>query len=67
MRVRVRAQWGNAATGVFTAALAVLLIAGIVRTARRGRKDTRMRPANATRRRGRVRRRRVIDRGQCLA
>ena len=49
LRVKVRAQWGNAATGLFTAALAVLLIAGIVRTARRGRKDTRVRPADPTR------------------
>lgn len=48
LRVKVRAQWGNAATGVFTAALALLLIAGIVRTARRGRKDTRIRPGQAT-------------------
>ncbi|MCB2413399.1 DUF6049 family protein [Demequina sp. TTPB684] len=47
LRVRVRAQWGNAATGIFTAGLAVLLIAGIVRTARRGRKDTRVRPTSA--------------------
>jgi len=48
LRVKVRAQWGNAATGLFTAGLVVLLIAGIVRTARRGRKDTRVRPADAT-------------------
>ncbi len=48
LRVRVRAQWGNAATGIFTAGLVVLLIAGIVRTARRGRKDTRVRPADST-------------------
>lgn len=48
LRVKVRAQWGNAATGIFTAALALLLIAGIARTARRGRKDTRIRPGQAT-------------------
>ncbi len=48
LRIRVRAQWGNAATGVFTAGLVVLLIGGIVRTARRGRKDTRVRPADST-------------------
>lgn len=48
LRIKVRAQWGNAATGVFTAGLVVLLIAGIVRTARRGRKDTRVRPADST-------------------
>ncbi|WP_291383317.1 DUF6049 family protein [Demequina sp.] len=47
LRVKVRAQWGNAATGVFTAGLVVLLIAGIVRTARRGRKDTRVRPTDS--------------------
>jgi hypothetical protein len=49
LRVKVRAQWGNTATGVFTAGLAVLLIAGIARTARRGRKDTRVRPTDSTR------------------
>ncbi len=47
LRVKVRAQWGNAATGVFTAGLVVLLVAGIYRTARRGRKDTRVRPADS--------------------
>lgn len=47
LRVKVRAQWGNAATGIFTAGLVVLLIAGIIRTARRGRKDTRVRPGDA--------------------
>jgi hypothetical protein len=47
LRVKVRAQWGNAATGVFTFGLVVLLIAGIVRTARRGRKDTRVLPADS--------------------
>lgn len=48
LRVKVRAQWGNAATGVFTVGLVVLLIGGIVRTARRGRKDTRVRPADSS-------------------
>ncbi len=48
LRIKVRAQWGNAATGVFTAGLVVLLIGGIVRTARRGRKDTRVLPADST-------------------
>lgn len=47
LRVKVRAQWGNAATGLFTAGLVVLLVAGIVRTARRGRKDTRVLPADS--------------------
>jgi hypothetical protein len=47
LRVKVRAQWGNAATGIFTFGLVVLLIAGIVRTARRGRKDTRVLPADS--------------------
>lgn len=46
LRVKVRAQWGNAATGLFTAGLVMLLVAGVVRTARRGRKDTRLRPAD---------------------
>ena len=44
LQVRVRAAWGNLATAVFTAGLVVLLIAGLVRTMRRGRKDTRLRP-----------------------
>ena len=48
LRIKVRAQWGNAATGVFSAGLVVLLIGGIVRTARRGRKDTRVLPADST-------------------
>ncbi|PKQ27248.1 MAG: hypothetical protein CVT64_02115 [Actinobacteria bacterium HGW-Actinobacteria-4] len=42
--MRVRADWGNAATAVFTVALVLLLIAGLVRTVRRGRKDTRTGP-----------------------
>jgi len=44
LKVRVRAAWGNLATGLFTAALVVLLIAGVTRTVRRGRKDTRTGP-----------------------
>lgn len=44
LEIRVRADWGNAATGVFTVALVLLLIAGLVRTIRRGRKDTRTGP-----------------------
>ena len=48
LQVRVRAAWGNLTTGVFTAALVVLLIAGLVRTIRRGRKDTRLRPTTET-------------------
>lgn len=47
LRIKVRAQWGNAATGVFTAGLIVLLIGGVVRTARRGRRDTRVLPADS--------------------
>ncbi|WP_061961274.1 DUF6049 family protein [Demequina flava] len=39
--VRVRADWGTAATLVFTGLLVLLLIAGVIRTIRRGRKDTR--------------------------
>ncbi|WP_062070481.1 DUF6049 family protein [Demequina sediminicola] len=39
--IRVRADWGTAATLVFTGLLVLLLIAGIIRTIRRGRKDTR--------------------------
>ncbi|NTV40095.1 MAG: hypothetical protein HGA51_09120, partial [Demequinaceae bacterium] len=48
LRVRVRAEWGNLATGIVTAGLVVLLIAGLVRTVRRGRKDTRLRPTTDT-------------------
>ena len=43
--VRVRADWGNAATAVFTVVLVLLLIAGLIRTVRRGRKDTRVDPS----------------------
>ncbi|MFN3866335.1 MAG: DUF6049 family protein, partial [Demequina sp.] len=45
--VRVRADWGNAATAVFTVLLVLLLAAGLIRTARRGRMDTRAEPAPA--------------------
>jgi len=48
LRVRVRAAWGNLTTGVFTAGLVVLLIAGLVRTIRRGRRDTRLLPTTDT-------------------
>lgn len=48
LQVRVRAAWGNLATGIFSAGLMVLLIAGLVRTIRRGRKDTRLRPTTGT-------------------
>ncbi len=44
LQVRVRAAWGNLATGIISAGLFVLLIAGLVRTIRRGRKDTRLPP-----------------------
>lgn len=43
--VRVRADWGNAATAVFTVMLVLLLVAGLIRTIRRGRKDTRVEPS----------------------
>jgi hypothetical protein len=42
--MRVRADWGNAATAVFTGLLALVMVAGIIRTIRRGRKDTRTGP-----------------------
>lgn len=45
--VRVRADWGTAATAVFSVLLVMLMIAGIVRTIRRGRKDTRTSPGAA--------------------
>jgi hypothetical protein len=45
LKVRVRAEWGNVATGVATAALVVLLIAGVYRTVKRGRRDTRTGPS----------------------
>lgn len=48
LQVRVRAAWGNLATGLFTVGLVVLLIAGLVRTVRRGRKDTRLLPTPDT-------------------
>ncbi|MDN4483460.1 DUF6049 family protein [Demequina lignilytica] len=44
LSVRVRADWGNAVTAVFTAGLVLLLIMGVIRTIRRGRKDTRTGP-----------------------
>lgn len=43
--IRVRADWGSAATAVFTVVLIILLIAGLIRTIRRGRKDTRVNPS----------------------
>lgn len=43
--IRVRADWGNAATAVFTVVLVLLLVAGLIRTIRRGRKDTREEPS----------------------
>lgn len=45
LTVRVRADWGNAATLVFSALLVLLLVGGVVRTIRRGRRDTRLGPA----------------------
>jgi hypothetical protein len=45
LRVRVRADWGNALTVVFAVGLALLLIAGLIRTVRRGRGSSRMAPA----------------------
>ena len=48
LRVRVRAAWGSAATGVVTGALVLLLLAGIYRTIRRGRRDTRLVPTAST-------------------
>ena len=44
LRVRVRADWGNAMTAVFTVGLVALLVAGLVRTFRRGRRSSRMAP-----------------------
>ncbi|MFV0633024.1 DUF6049 family protein [Demequina sp.] len=45
--VRVRADWGTAATAVFSVLLVMLMVAGLVRTIRRGRKDTRDEPSPA--------------------
>jgi len=42
--MRVRADWGSAATAAFTGLLVLVLIGGIIRTIRRGRKDTRTGP-----------------------
>lgn len=39
---------GTVATGIFTGGLVLLLVAGVVRTVRRGRKDTRLRPSDDT-------------------
>ena len=47
LRVRVRADWGNAMTAVFTVGLSLLLIAGLIRTIRRGRGGSRMAPMPA--------------------
>ena len=44
LRVRVRADWGNAITIVFAVGLALLLVGGLVRTVRRGRGSSRMAP-----------------------
>ncbi|SEJ57953.1 hypothetical protein SAMN05421637_2279 [Demequina mangrovi] len=41
MSVRVRADWGTAVTAVFTVGLIAMLVLGVIRTIRRGRKDTR--------------------------
>ncbi len=46
--IRVRADWGTAGAAIFTALLVLLLIAGVIRTIRRGRKDTRLAPSQAT-------------------
>ncbi|WP_430867988.1 DUF6049 family protein [Demequina aurantiaca] len=45
--MRVRADWGSAATAVFTGLLVLVMIGGIIRTVRRGRKDTRTGPGPA--------------------
>ena len=44
LRVRVRADWGNIVTAIFTVGLALLLVAGLIRTVRRGRRSSRMAP-----------------------
>lgn len=46
VRVRVRADWGTAFTGIVGGAAFLLLIGGIWRTARRGRRDTRRAPGH---------------------
>jgi hypothetical protein len=46
VRVRVRADWGVAFTGIVGGAVFLLLIGGIWRTARRGRRDTRGAPGD---------------------
>ncbi|WP_084079512.1 DUF6049 family protein [Demequina sp. NBRC 110057] len=45
--IRVRADWGTAGATIFTALLVLLLIAGVLRTIRRGRSDTRLKPVPA--------------------
>ena len=44
LRVRVRADWGNVVTAIFTVGLGLLLVAGLIRTVRRGRRSSRMAP-----------------------
>ncbi len=46
VRVRVRADWGTAFTRIMGGAALLLLIGGIWRTARRGRRDTRGTPGD---------------------
>jgi hypothetical protein len=46
LKVRVRAEWGNVATAVASAGLVVLLFAGVWRTIKRGRRDTRIGPSS---------------------
>lgn len=48
LKVRVRAAWGGWLTGIVTAGLVVLLLGGIYRTIRRGRRDTRLAPTEDT-------------------
>ncbi|WP_144268071.1 DUF6049 family protein [Demequina sp. NBRC 110055] len=43
--IRVRADWGTAGAAVFTVLLVLLMAAGVIRTIRRGRKDTRLGPS----------------------
>ena len=46
VRVRVRADWGAAFTRIVGGAAILLLVGGIWRTARRGRRDTRGTPGD---------------------
>lgn len=44
VKIRIHAEWGTLFTAALGAIVALLLLAGTIRTARRGRADTRQGP-----------------------